>query len=161
MKGFRDFVLRGNVVDLAIAVMGEPATVWAQLSTRGTAFENGDTLTVTMTFVDGGTAVITAVLTTPFIGRVCVIGSRGWTEVRDRSHPEDPTGWDVTTVLRGEAPTVAFHEPAPAVRLNLEAFARAVRGTEDYPVTHAEIRANVRAFEAVTRSAASGAVERV
>jgi predicted dehydrogenase len=47
------------------------------------------------------------------------------------------------------------------VRANLEQFATAVAGQGDYPVTLDEILSNVRAFEAITRSAASGAVERV
>jgi len=150
-----------HLVDLAISVMGSPVRVWAQLSTRATSFANGDTLTVTMGFADGGTAVITAVLTTPFVGRVCVLGSQGWMEIRDRSHPEDPTGWDVTTTHRGGQPEVRSFEPYAAVRANLEQFARAVAGEGDYPVTLEEIRCNVRAFEAITRSAASGAVELV
>jgi predicted dehydrogenase len=150
-----------HLVDLAIAVMGRPVRVWSQLSTRATSFENGDNLTVTMTFADGGTAVLSAVLTTPFIGRVCVMGSRGWMEIRDRSHPEAPTGWDVTTSHRDEGVQVRSFEPFPAVRENLEQFARAARGEAAYPVSVEEIRSNVRAFEAITRSAASGEVEPV
>ena len=150
-----------HLVDLAIAVMGTPVRVWSQLSTRATAFENGDNLTVTMTFADGGTALIAAVLTTPFIGRVCVMGSQGWMEIRDRSHPESPTGWDVTTSHRDEGVQVRSFEPFPAVRENLEQFARAVQGVATYPVTVDEIRSNVRAFEAITRSAATGEVETV
>ena len=150
-----------HLVDLAISVMGTPAQVWARLSTRATGFENGDNLTVTMVFADGGTAVITAVLATPFIGRVCVLGSQGWMEIRDRSHPESPTGWDVTTTHRGSEPEVRSFPPYAAVRANLEQFARAVAGRGEYPVTVEEIRSNVRAFEAITRSAASGAVENV
>jgi predicted dehydrogenase len=150
-----------HLVDLAISVMGTPVQVWAQLSTRATEFANGDNLTVTMVFADGGTAVITAVLATPFIGRVCVMGSQGWMEIRDRSHPEDPTGWDVTTTFRGGEAEVRSFPPHPAVRSNLEQFARAVEGRAQYPVTLDEIRSNVRAFEAITRSAASGSVETV
>jgi predicted dehydrogenase len=150
-----------HLVDLAISVLGTPTRVWAQFGTRATSFANGDTLTVTLEFAGGGTALITAVLTTPFIGRVCVIGSAGWMEIRDRSHPEDPTGWDVTTTLRGCAPVVQEYSPFPAVRANLEAFARSIRESVDYPVTLEEIRANARTFEAITRAARTGAVETI
>ncbi len=150
-----------HLVDLAISLLGDPVQVWAQLGTRATSFGNGDTLTLTLTFADGGTAVVNAVLTTPFIGRVCLVGSQGWMEIRDRSHPESPTGWDVTTVHRGQEPELRFFPPHPAVRTNLETFARAATHGSDYPVTHAEVRANVRAFEAITRSVASGRVEQV
>jgi predicted dehydrogenase len=148
-----------HLVDLAISLFGEPSAVWARLATRAKSFENGDTLVVTLAFPDGATATISAILTTPFIGRICVLGSEGWTEIRDRQHPEDPAGWDVTTARRGGAREERFVPPSPAVRDNLEAFAASVEGVGEYPVTPAGIRATVRAFEAITRSALSGKVE--
>jgi predicted dehydrogenase len=150
-----------HLVDLAVSVLGEPVEVWARLATRATSFGNGDTLAVTLGFADGGTASITAILTTPFIGRVCVLGSEGWMEIRDRAHPEAPAGWDVTTRHRDGEPSTRFVPPAPAVRDNLERFADAVEGRAEYPVTPADVRATVRAFEAITRSALSGRVEPV
>ena len=148
-----------HLVDLANSLFGEPAEVWARLSTRATSFANGDTLSVTLGYADGATASITAILTTPFMGRLCVLGSEGWMEIRDRAHPENPAGWDVTTCYRGGEPSTRFVPPSPAVLDNLECFAAALEGSADYPVTPAEIRATVRAFEAITRSASSGAVE--
>jgi predicted dehydrogenase len=150
-----------HLVDLAISVLGTPTEVWARLATRATSFGNGDTLSVTLGFRSGATASITAILTTPFIGRVCVLGSEGWMEIRDRSHPESPAGWDVTTVHRDRGTVARFFPPSPAVRDNLERFADAVEGVGEYPVTRAEIRNNVQAFEAITRSALSGTVERI
>jgi predicted dehydrogenase len=150
-----------HLVDLAISLFGEPTEVWARLATLATTFGNGDTLSVALGFAGGESASITAILTTPFIGRLCVIGSEGWIEIRDRRHPEDPQGWDVTTCFRGGEPTTKFVPPNAAVRDNLECFAAAVEGDAEYPVPPAEIRANVRAFEAITRSAASGAIERL
>ena len=150
-----------HLVDLAISIFGAPSEVWARLSTRATSFGNGDTLSVTLAFPSGATAVITAILTTPFIGRVCVLGSQGWSEIRDRNHPESPEGWDVTTVHRGGTPEQRFFPPSAAVRDNLERFADAVEGVGEYPVTVEDIRANVATFEAITRSALSGAVEKV
>jgi predicted dehydrogenase len=82
-------------------------------------------------------------------------------EIRDRSHPENPTGWDVTTVRRGAEREERVIAPNEAVRDNLERFAEAIEGGGHYPVTTADIRATVRAFEAITRSAQSGAVERL
>ena len=86
-----------HLVDLAISIFGRPTQVWARLSTQATSFANGDTLAITLAFEKGQTALITAILATPFVGRVTVLGSEGWVEIRDRSHPEDPQGWDVTT----------------------------------------------------------------
>jgi predicted dehydrogenase len=150
-----------HLVDLAIAIFGAPKEVWARLATRGSNFANGDTLSVTLGFENGATAAITAILATPFAGRVALYGSKGWMEIRDRTHPEQPTGWDVTTVHRGEAPATSFWPPHPAVRDNLEAFAAAIEGGESYPISLAEMAANVRAFEAITRSAASGRIEAI
>lgn len=150
-----------HLVDLAIALLGRPVEVLARLSTQATTFANGDTLTVTLGFEKGQTALITAVLATPFVGRVALYGSQGWVEIRDRRHPEDPQGWDVLTTLRGEEPVAEFFAPHRTVRANLEAFARAAEGGTEYPVTEQEMSANVAAFDAITRSALSGRVETV
>ena len=150
-----------HLVDLAIAVFGRPTEVWARLSTQATTFENGDTLTITMGFEKGQTALITAILTTPFAGRVTVLGSKAWVEIRDRNHPELPRGWDVTTVHRGAEAETTFYPPHPSVRENIETFARAAQGLETYPVSLEEMQSNVDAFEAITRSARSGLVETV
>jgi predicted dehydrogenase len=141
-----------HLVDLSIAVLGPCEQVWARLATLGSDFENGDTLAVMMAFASGANAMISAVLATPFEGRFAVYGNRGWVEIRDRTHPENPTGWDVTTTLRGQAPVTRFAAPSPSVRDNLEAFAMAVRGVRPYPVTQAEMLANVAALEAIMQS---------
>jgi len=148
-------------VDLAIGVFGRPTEVWARLSTQATSFANGDTLAITLAFEKGQTALITAILATPFVGRITVLGSEGWVEIRDRNHPEDSQGWDVTSQVRGEPATSDFFPPHGSVRENIEAFAKAVAGGEPYPIPLEEMVANARTFEAITRSALSGSVEPV
>ena len=64
-------------------------------------------------------------------------------------------------VMRDSDPYAHFAPPHMAVRDNLEAFARTAQGGEAYPVTIDELRANVRAFAAITRSALSGRIEKV
>lgn len=150
-----------HVVDLAIAVLGPCESVWARLSTRGSDFENGDTLAIAMAFPGGANALVSAMLATPFEGRFAVYGSQGWVEIRDRTHPEHPTGWDVTTALRGRERTTEFWPPAASVASNLEAFARAVRAEEAYPVSPQEMLANVATLEAIMRSVRSGRIELV
>jgi predicted dehydrogenase len=150
-----------HLVDLSIALLGRPVEVWARLATRGTSFANGDTLGVMIAFESGATALLSAVLATPFMGRIALFGSKAWVEIRDRTHPENPTGWDETTVLRGQPPSSRFLPPHPAVRDNVESFARAAAGLGAYPVGLDEMSFNVRAFEAITRSAATGRLERV
>jgi predicted dehydrogenase len=150
-----------HLVDLSVAMLGTPATVWARLATLGSDFANGDTLSITLGFEGNTTAVLTAILATPFMGRLALLGSHGWMEIRDRTHPETPTGWDVTRVTRGAARQEAYYPPHPAVRDNLEAFGRAIRGEALYPVTHGEMRSGVRVFAAVQRSGLSGMLEAV
>lgn len=150
-----------HLVDLAIAILGRPTHVWARLATLGTNFANGDTLSISIGFENRTTATLNAVLATPFMGRLALLGSKGWMEIRDRTHPENPTGWDVTSVRRNEAPLTAYYQPHPAVRDNLEAFGRAAMGETPYPVPYNEMLANVRTFEAIQRSVASGGIEPV
>jgi predicted dehydrogenase len=148
-----------HLVDLAISIFGRPAEVWARLSTQATNFANGDTLAITLGFEKGQTALITAILATPFVGRVTLLGSEGWMEIRDRNHPEDSQGWDVTRQVRGAPASSAFFPPHASVRENIESFARAVAGEAPYPIPLEEMVANARTFEAITRSALSGSVE--
>ena len=148
-----------HLVDLAIALLGRPVHVWARLAQLGSHFENGDTLSMTIGFENGATAMLGAVLATPFMGRLALLGSKGWMEIRDRSHPEDPAGWDVTRVSRDERRITAFYPPHPAVRDNLEAFGRATLDKAAYPVALDDMLTNVRTFEAIQRSVKSGAIE--
>jgi predicted dehydrogenase len=150
-----------HMVDLSIALLGRPTGVWARLATLGSDFANGDTLSMTMGFESGATAMLSAVLATPFMGRLALLGSKGWMEIRDRSHPENSTGWDVTSVHRDQTPTAVFYPPHPAVRDNLEAFGRAALGQAPYPVALDEMLLNVRSFEAIQRSVKSGTIERI
>jgi predicted dehydrogenase len=150
-----------HMVDLSIALLGRPTSVWARLGTLGSTFANGDSLAITIGFESGATAMLGAVLATPFMGRLALLGSKGWMEIRDRSHPENSTGWDVTSVHRDEAPMTAFYPPHPAVRDNIEAFGRAALGVTPYPVTLDEMLANVRSFEAIHRSVNSGTIEAI
>jgi predicted dehydrogenase len=150
-----------HLVDLSIALLGRPTEVWARLATLGSDFANGDTLSVTLRFESGATALLGAVLATPFMGRLALLGSKGWMEIRDRSHPEHTTGWDITSVHRNEEPATAFYPPHPAVRDNIEAFGRAALGLAPYPVALDEMLLNVRSFEAIQRSVKGGAIEKI
>src|SRR3954447_2506717 len=150
-----------HLVDLSIALLGRPVSVWARLATLGTEFANGDTLSITIGFENGATALLGAVLATPFMGRLALLGSTGWMEIRDRSHPENSTGWGGTSVHRERPPATGLYPPHPAVRDNLEAFARAALGQAPYPVTLDEMLLNVRSFEAIQRSVRSGGIETI
>jgi len=148
-----------HLVDLSVRFLGPAQSVYASVKQLGSPLANGDTLAVLATFKSGGHALISAVLATPFDGRVAVYGSKGWAEVRDKTHPESPEGWTLTTALRGEPKRSVDYSPAPAVLANLEAFADAIEGRAAYPVPHEQMIATVSALEAIVKSTRSGAVE--
>lgn len=150
-----------HLVDLAIAILGPAESVLARLNTLASNFANGDSLAIMLGFNGGPTALISAILATPFDGRFAVYGSKGWIEIRDRTHPENPTGWDVDVVLSGKEKVTHFEEPHTVVRANLEAFANAVRGASSYPVTHKELLSTVAALEGIMKSAVTGQIEKI
>lgn len=150
-----------HLLDLSVGVFGEADTVHVSVKQLGSQLTNGDTLAALVTFKRGGHALISAILATPFAGRFAVYGSHGWAEVRDKTHPEAPEGWTLTTCLRGQRAVSVDLPPAPAVLHNLEAFADAALGHAPYPVPREQMIANVSALEAIFRSAQSGSIERV
>jgi predicted dehydrogenase len=80
-----------HMVDLSIALLGRPTRVWARLAKFGSDFDNGDTLSMTIDFESGATAVLGAALATPFMGRLALLGSKGWMEIRNRSQLRRPS----------------------------------------------------------------------
>ena len=66
-----------HLVDLSIALLGRPVSVWARLARLGSDFENGDTLSMTIGFEGGATASLGAVLVTPFMGRLALARFEG------------------------------------------------------------------------------------
>lgn len=150
-----------HLVDLAISVLGPAESVWARLATRGSYFENGDTLGIMLAFPGGANALISAMLATPFEGRFAVYGSKGWFEIRDRKHPENPAGWDIKRVMQGQEPVISFADQSPTVLANLESFALAIRCAKPYPVTHREMLANVAALEAIMKSVITKSIEAI
>lgn len=142
-----------HLVDLAVSFLGEPECATASVSTIASGLKNGDTLGALIRFRSGANALISAVLATPFDGRFAVYGSRGWADVRDNAHPQAPAGWTLTCCDAEGKRTIRTFPPAPAVRWNIEAFARAAAGRDTYPVTDVEMVATITALEAIVESA--------
>jgi len=145
-----------HLLDLSVGVFGEADHVYASVKQLGSQLANGDTLAVLLSFKNGGHALISAILATPFEGRFAVYCNAGWIEVRDKSHPEAPTGWTLTKCLRGGHRESKEYPPAPNVLANLEAFADAAEGRAPYPVPQAQMIANISALEAIFESAKRG-----
>lgn len=150
-----------HVLDLSTALLGPASTVLASVRQLATPFENGDSLALLVQFETGAVALISAILTTPFDGRFAVYGSKGWAEIRDKSHPENSEGWIATYVIRDRPREVIEYPGAPSARFNLESFARACAGQGQYPITTAQMLETVAALEAVFKSTKSRTIERV
>lgn len=148
-----------HLTDLSIALLGRPASVSVYCDRLVSGIPQGDTLSALVTFEGGGSAYISASLGVPFVSRFAVYGSKGWREIRDKSHVENPTGWlvlasDINTGLT----TVEDVPAAEAVLDNLEAFARAVRGVEAYPIPTADMVANTLLLQKMGEAVAAGGI---
>jgi len=150
-----------HLLDLSTAIFGEADWVHASVKQLGSQLVNGDTLGILISFRNGGNAAITALLATPFYGRISVFCSHGWAEVRDKAHPESPKGWTLTVCRRGGEPVVTDYAVASSVLTNLEAFADDCEGRAPYPVPQSQMIANISTFEAVYRSALDGGAVKV
>jgi predicted dehydrogenase len=100
-------------------------------------------------------------LATPFISRFALYGSHGWVEIRDKAHVEAPQGWWLTRSGAGGEPLHTDYPVARPVLANLEAFADAIAGRSEYPISPRAMLLTIAALEATFRSSASGHVEPV
>jgi len=147
-----------HLLDLGVSFLGRPTTALARVSALSGKLPNGDTLAALVSFEHGTNLMISAILATPFEGRFAVYGTRGWIEIRDKSHPEHPTGWIVIRQFAGRDREVADYAPLSGVRNNLEAFAKAAAGGPAYPMPQQQMIDNIAALEAIFKSAKSGAI---
>jgi predicted dehydrogenase len=116
---------------------------------------------VQLRFASGATGFVSAILETPLYIGFRVFGSQGWAEIKNASHPDTPGPARLTVQYRdGNRETEEFAWEN-AVQLNLEAFARAVRGISPYPFTDEQKIGNAAVLEAVAQSVATGAPVRI
>ena len=147
-----------HLLDLAVSFFGPADRALVHVAQLGSDLSNGDTLAAMIRFKTGANALITAILATPFDGRLALYGSKGWAEIRDKTHPEAPEGWTMTITERGKDRVVSDYPPASSVRANLESFASQALGRGMYLMPQSQMLANIAALEAVFRSAASGQI---
>lgn len=145
-----------HILDLSVSVFGAAESVWCSVKQLGSPLTNGDTLAAMVKFKNGGHALLTAILATPFDGRFAVYCSKGWIEVRDKAHPSTPMGWTMTKVVTGDQRSTVEYAPASSVLANVEAFADAVEGRAVYPMPQEQMLANIAALESIIASARTG-----
>ncbi len=145
-----------HMFDLATAMLGEADTALASAETLASTMPNGDAACAMVKYKSGAIAFVSALSATPFISRFAVYGAKGWIEIRDKAHVENPRGWIVQTCYEEDAIVVQDVPAAQPVRDNLEAFADAVAGVADYPIRPDEMVRNTAVMEAVFESAKTG-----
>jgi predicted dehydrogenase len=150
-----------HLLDLSVRLLGEAESVLCICEQLSSDLPQGDTVAAYVKFKGGGTSYVSASLANPFISRFTVYGSKGWIDVRDKAHVEAPDGWVVTSAMAGGPIITEEIGPAEPVKDNLVAFARAVRGAEQYPITSGQLVNNIALLEAVFKSALSGKIETV
>ena len=147
-------------LDLCVSVHGAAESVLASLrKMAGPAVD--DSLSILVHFKDGADALITSLSGSPFSARFAVFGTKGWVQVSDKAHPEEPEGWILTRRMRGGRMESVESPPVNLVQAALEAFADAVRGRAPYPIAQEDMIETIAILEAVVKSAASGRIERV
>ena len=149
-----------HALDLCVSVHGAAESVVASLRkvAGGTV---DDALGILVNFKSGADALITALIGPPFSIRFAVFGTKGWVEIRDKTHPEAPEGWILTKCMRGGRMESVESPPSSPVLAGLEAFAEAACGRAPYPIAQQEMIATISALEAIIKSAASGQIEQV
>ncbi|MCX7684057.1 MAG: Gfo/Idh/MocA family oxidoreductase [Acetobacteraceae bacterium] len=143
-----------HLTDAVLDLAGPVEEIYAAAGRLVSERENGDLVSVMLRCRSGATAFVSAILETPLYIATRVFGSQGWAEIRNSTHPDTPGPALLTLHFRDgteEREEFAFED---AVRLNIEAFARAILGEEPYPFSDAEKIANVAILEAIARSVA-------
>jgi predicted dehydrogenase len=143
-------------LDLSIAINGPAKSVLASVTSLASSID--DTLGILINFESGAKGTITSLNGPPFSIRFSVFGNKGWMELHDKSHPQSPQGWTLTKCLHEGQPERIEYPAMSMVRANVEAFVDAASGRTPYPVTHADMVANITAFEAIGKSADSGEI---
>jgi predicted dehydrogenase len=150
-----------HLLDLSVRLLGQAESVLCICEKLSSDLPQGDTVAAYIKFAGGGTSYVSASLANPFMSRFTVYGSKGWIDIRDKAHVESPDGWIVTSAMAGGPIETREIGKAEPVKDNLVAFARAVRGTEPYPITADHLVNNIALLEAVFASALSGRIETV
>jgi len=150
-------------VDSFIHLFGEVDWVFAACAERSLDPEVIDTIAVTMKFKCGATGQLSCSLSTPLNARLQVVGSAGWVEARGA---EDPVEYAQTSLqslihVHGGERTEQKFKPVDSVQQNFESFADAIEGKSPFLIAPDEMIHNAAIMEAVERSVASGAPEKV
>ncbi|HVZ54256.1 MAG TPA: Gfo/Idh/MocA family oxidoreductase [Pseudolabrys sp.] len=142
--------------DMFVSLAGEPTRVTARTASQifPTPFE--DFVGADIDFANGAIGRITCLSTPPFYGRFTLMCDRGWIEVQEGGNVDKGLPSSFVHCRPDGSREVKSYAPVNTVRMNFEAWAEALEGRAPYRFTTAQLRANIKIFDAVTRSAAEG-----
>jgi predicted dehydrogenase len=145
-----------HLTDLFISFAGRPRAVRARTARVVAEAVGIDHVSIWLDFASGATGAVTCLAATPFQGRLAVFGTGGWAEVKENANVDQRQPSDFTHCDASGARTARRYDAIDTVRLNLEAWAKAVAGEAPYRYTREQILANVRVLDAAVRSSAEG-----
>lgn len=151
-----------HLVDGFMDLCGEIGEVYC-VNTRRAAPIVDDTTTVVLKHRNGVTTSFNCSLATAFTYRVALFGSRGLAETANnlnefRFTPAPDKPGPAHAAGKQE---VIDHKGVDPLKLALEAFAAAVRGDAPFPISTEQIIHGVAVFEAIVKSAQTGAPVKV
>ena len=143
-----------HLLDLTVSLLGRPDRVFAKISSGDAGkVPHEDACNVFFTFASGVSATLTMVQTTPRFWRMHLFGSEGSLEMLNDE--------EMILYRVGQAPVRRRLAQVDALRLELEAFAQAIRFERPYPISPEQMVWTASGMEAVCRSLASGAEEQL
>ncbi|MGH7555777.1 MAG: Gfo/Idh/MocA family protein [Longimicrobiales bacterium] len=135
-----------HVLDAFMDLAGPARLVQARLTARASTGAPLDTLSVFIEFRNRASGVLCGVRSTPQFWRVHVFGTEGSAEALEDT--------DLMVRRMDTAPRRLNFERVDSLRLELEAFARAVETGAPYPIPFEQMLDGVSAFEAIVQSIA-------
>ena len=137
-----------HVLDAFINLIGPLRRVSAQHILKRPPPESLDTLSLTFEFANRVSGVLCGVRATPLFWRVHVFGNQGSAEA---AGPNEL----ILRMSGGKVERRTF-EPVNALRANLEAFADALEGRAEYPISTGQMVDVIAALEAIVASVGTG-----
>lgn len=135
-------------LDLMIMLAGPIARVRAKGRRQVLEVPVDDNVTLSIDFASGATGAFTTLITTSPLWRFRILGSEGWAEM---------IGENRLLTCQGTQPVQETFFPVLSTeRIELEAFARAIDGSEIYPVSAQDALHGVSVLEAVATSIKAG-----
>lgn len=138
-----------HVIDAMIHLLGPITSVFSQSDRLVHEIDLDDTTNMLVRFESRATGYLTAMTATAQIFRIQVFGEKGWLELRG----ENDLTWTPVDGVR----EVWTYPGVSTERLQLEAFADAIKAGAAYPISFEEVINGIAVFEGVSASVTSGA----